>query len=60
MLNGDMGSTQEKITKLEEDEVNILQFMASNDLVAYAAKTEFMILNDNEKMKRSGVMKQVP
>ena len=33
-------------TKLEEDAMNILSFMASNGLVAKKSKTEFMVLNE--------------
>ena len=34
-------------SKLEEDAVHVLQFMASNGLIANQAKTEFMVLNKN-------------
>ena len=37
------------IENLEEDAGNILQFMASNGLVANPSKTEFMILNAKEQ-----------
>ena len=37
------------IENLEEDTGNILQFMASNGLVANPSKTEFMILNAKEQ-----------
>ena len=37
------------IENLEEDATNILQFMASNGLVANSSKTEFMLLNNKEK-----------
>ena len=36
------------IRNLEEDATGILQFMASNGLVANPTKTEFMILNAKE------------
>ena len=35
--------------KLEEDATNILEFMASNGLVANPTKTVFMMLNDKKK-----------
>ena len=38
---------------LENDAVNILQFMASNGLVANQAKTEFLVLNDRDKKNTS-------
>ena len=34
----------EVLEKLEENAANILEFLASNELVAYAAKTEFMMI----------------
>jgi hypothetical protein len=37
------------IENLEEDAENVLQFMASNGLVANPSKTEFMILNAKEQ-----------
>ena len=39
------------MTSLEEDAANILPFMASNGLVANPSKTEFMLLNKNNKEK---------
>ena len=33
-------------TRLEEDAINVLDFMASNGLIANQAKTEFLLLND--------------
>ena len=37
------------VKKLQEDAEGILQFMASNGLVANPTKTEFVILNNNRK-----------
>ena len=34
---------------LEDDARNVLSFMASNGLVANKAKTEFLVLNQNDK-----------
>jgi retron-type reverse transcriptase len=34
--------------RLEEDAVNILNFMASNGLVANKTKTEFLVLNEKK------------
>ena len=41
------------LENLEEDATNILEFMASNGLVANPNKTEFMLLNnkDNETIR---------
>ena len=39
---------QEVIRMLEEDAKNVLQFMASNGLVANPKKTAFMILNHKQ------------
>ena len=43
--------------RLEEDANQVLQFMASNGLIANQAKTEFMVLN--EKDKNSLVLKSL-
>ncbi len=42
--------------KLEEDATNILEFMASNGLVANPTKTVFMMLN-NKKTENEGTRK---
>ena len=39
------------IGNLEEDATSILQFMASNGLVANPSKAEFMLLSNREKAK---------
>ena len=43
------------INKLEEDVISILEFMASNGLIANVSKTEFMILNDREQNKEATI-----
>ena len=40
---------EEVIEKLSEDATRVLQFMASNGLVANKAKTEFLVLNEKDK-----------
>ena len=35
-------------TRLEEDALNVLDFMESNGLVANKAKTEFLLLNERK------------
>ncbi len=43
------GKSQEEVmVKLEEDSKNILQFMASNGLVANESKTVFMMINSKK------------
>ena len=43
------GNNKEEIrTRLEEDAQNVLEFMASNGLVANQAKTEFLLLNEKK------------
>ena len=42
---------------LEEDAVQVLNFMASNGLVANQSKTEFLVLN--EKNKEDGILYQI-
>ena len=37
------------LENLQEDAKNILQFMASNGIVAYPSKTKFMLLNNTQK-----------
>ena len=43
-------TTEEVLKKLEEDAINILEFMASNGLVANSAKTEFLLINTKDKV----------
>ena len=44
------GNNKEEIkTRLEKDAVNVLEFMASNGLVANKSKTEFLLLNEKNK-----------
>jgi hypothetical protein len=42
------------VEKLEEDSKTILQFMASNGLVANEFKTVFMIINSKKIQRRTG------
>ena len=42
------------VKKLEEDAEGILQFMASNGLVANPSKTEFILLNNKRKKEDEG------
>ena len=52
------GKNETKIkSSLEEDATQVLQFMASNGLIANQSKTEFMVLN--EKDKTSPVLKSL-
>ena len=43
----------EIISKLEEDALMVLKFMASNGLVANASKTSFIIIGDNSIQNQS-------
>ena len=43
------------IKNLEEDATNILQFMASNGLVANPSKTEYMLLNSRNKEETNSI-----
>ena len=52
------GKEAQKIkADLESDAKRLLQFMASNGLVANESKTEFLVLNEKEKLKDHSILK---
>ena len=48
------------VKNLEEDAKNILQFMASNGLVANPSKTEYMVINSRNKGETTNKIKVGP